>query len=246
MELAIKAECDSRVLVYPLIKILSNYGTVAVYSSNKYLCRLIENEMEGGFRNVRVVVNTEADLDSAKESDEYFTDKYDYVIYDNMGSIDYDMLICIVTNRLSESFVNDLVYVASDPKTHIVKFGSPAPVSKSEKPSKSLKASKKGSGPTDEEIEENRDFNKWTAEKSDEELLQESLEAKDLHWCKFPSFEAIEAMESRYQMMVPDDTLIKELYKLFGTFLSVDERQFTKGARLKDESGSVISGVDVR
>ncbi len=243
MELAIKSECDSRVLVYPLIKILNNYGTVAVFSSNKYLCRLIENEMEGGFRNIRIVVNTEADLEGAKESDEYFQDKYDYVIYDNMGSIDYDVLICIVTNRLSESFVNDLVYVASDPKTHIIKFGSPAPVNKVEK---SAKQPKKGSEPTDDEIDANRDFNKWNVEKSDEELLKEALEAKDLHWCKFPTFDAIEAMESRYQMIVPDDTLIKELYQLFGKVLSVDERQFTKGARLKDEGGSVISGVDVR
>lgn len=258
MEIAIKSECDSRALLYPLIKVLYNYGTVAVYSSNRYICRLIENEMEGGFRNVRIVVNTEADLDSAKESDEYFKDKYDYVIYDNMGSIDYDMLICIVTNRLSENYVNDLIYIASDPKTHIVKFGAPAPVDKSEKKAKKAKPKSKprkgkGTPEVEEEVEEpveeqedDRDFNKWNVEKSDEQLLQEALADKDIKWCKFPSYDQIEQMESRYVMITPDDTLIKELYKLFGTALAVDERQFTKGAKIKDEGSSVVGGADVR
>jgi hypothetical protein len=53
-------------------------------------------------------------------------------------------------------------------------------------------------------------------------------------------------MESRHIMPVPDDGLIKELYKLFGDYLSIDERMFTKGARVKDESSSDISGTDVR
>lgn len=240
MEIAVKSECDSRVLLYPLIKVLYNYGTVAVYSSNKYLTRLIENEMEGGFRNVRIIVNTEADLESVKESDEYFKDKYDYIIYDNMGAIDYDMLICLVTNRLSESYVNDLVYIASDPKTTMIKFGTPAPVVKAAKPEKPAK------GVQVDETEDNRDFNKWTVEKSDEESLTELLESRELKWCKFPTFDAIELMESRYQMIVPDDTLIRELYRLFGTVLAVDERQFTKGARLRDEGSSLIGGADVR
>lgn len=241
MEIAIKSECDSRILVYPLIKVLYNYGTIAVYSSNKYLTRLIENEMEGGFRNVRVVVNTEADLDAVKESDEYFRDKYDYIIYDNMGAIDYDMLICLVTNRLSENYVNDLVYVASDNKTKMLKFGTPAPALKSERPQKASKSKSESEGESDD-----RDFNKWNVEKSDEEILAERLAADNLRWCRFPTFESIELMEARHQMIVPDDTLIKELYQLFGTVLAVDERQFTKGARLRDEGSSLIGGSDVR
>lgn len=241
MEIAIKSECDSRVLLYPLIKTLYNYGTVCVYSSNRMVCRLIENELEGGFRNVRVVVNTEADLEEAKVSDEYFKDKYDFVIYDNMGAIDYDMLICIVTNRLSENYISDLVYVAPDSKTRVIKFGSPMAAPKSEKPTK--KSSKQE---TEEDIEANRGYNKWSQEKSDEDILAELLAEKGLKWCKFPTFDAVEMMESRHIMITPDDTLIKELYRLFGAILSVDERQFTKGGRLKDEGGSLISGVDVR
>lgn len=244
MEIAIKSEADSRILLYPLIKALYNYGTIAVYTSNRLLSRLIENELEGGFRNVRIVVSPEADLEGAKESDDYYRDKYDFIIYDNMGAVDYDVMIIILTNRLSDSFVTDLVYIAGDEKTHMIKFGSPAPVKqeKKEKPQKVKKAEDK----TDEEIQEDRQFNKWVVEKTDEDILQEMLSSKDLKWCKFPTYDAIEAMESRYVMMVPDDALLKELYKIFGEAISVDERQFTKGARVKDESGSTIDGTDVR
>lgn len=266
MEIAIKSETDSRILVYPLIKTLHPYGTVAVYTSNKYMSRLIENSLEGGFKNVRIVVSPEADLESCKESDEYYLDKYDFLIMDNVGAIDYDLLLCIITNRLSESFVNDLVFIAAEDKTRILKFGSPAPALKDASKKGSTKKKKKGEeGESEEEepasgdilnaggtVEEqqadvdDQHFNKWRYEKTDEDVLRELLASKDIKWCKFPSFEGIELMESRHNMMCPDDTLIKELYKIFGEKLAINERQFTKGAKVKDESGSDISGTDVR
>lgn len=241
MEIAIKAETDSRVLVYPLIKVLCNYGTVAVYTSNKYFTRLIENELEGGFKNIRIVVNPEADLEAIKESDDFNKSKYDFIIYDNVGATDYDMLICMLTNRISESYVQDLLYIIQDSKTHVLKFGSPAPTRK-EKPEPKAKKSTK-----DEVAEEDdRDFNKWHQEKTDEDVLKEVLSDRTAKWCKFPSFDMIENMEARHIMPTPDDGLIKELFRLFGESLSVDERMFTKGARVKDESSSDISGTDVR
>lgn len=241
MEIAIKAETDSRVLVYPLIKVLCNYGTVAVYTSNKYFTRLIENELEGGFKNIRIVVNPEADLEAIKESDDFNKLKYDFIIYDNVGATDYDMLICMLTNRISESYVQDLLYIIQDSKTHVLKFGSPAPTRK-EKPEPKAKKSAK-----DEAVEEDdRDFNKWHQEKTDEDVLKEVLSDRTTKWCKFPSFDMIENMEARHIMPTPDDGLIKELFRLFGEYLSIDERMFTKGARIKDESSSDISGTDVR
>ncbi len=249
MEIAIKSECDSRALLYPLIKTLYPYGIIAVYSSNKSLSRLIENELEGGFRNVRIVVNTDGDLEAAKLSDGYYKDKYDFIIYDNMGAVDYDILLCMVTNRISESYMFDLVNVGADEKAFFLKFGSPAPASKKEKPSKPVKKAKAqdvADAAEDAEIESNRNFNKWNQEKSDEEELQDRLLDKSLKWCKFPTFDTIEEMESRFKMIVPDETLIVELYRIFGKYLSVDEYQFKKGARLKDEGSSTISGADVR
>lgn len=242
MEIAIKSEADSRILIYPLIKTLYNYGTVAVYTSNKAIARLIENELEGGFKNVRIIVSPESDLEGTKTADEYYTGKYDFMIFDNIGAVDYDMLITILTNRLSESYVQDLLYICADPKTHILKFGNPAPSPKGEKKSKPSKRN----GQKEEEQDEDSDFNKWRAVKTDEEVLQDILNDKQAKWIKFPTMEAIELMEGRHYMMVPDDGMIKEFYKLFGEKLSVDIRQFTKGARVKDESSSDVSGTDVR
>ena len=242
MEISIKSETDSRILLYPLIKVLSNYGTVAVYSSNRILTRLIENDLEGGFKNIRVVVSPEADLEGVKESDDWYRGRYDFCIYDNMGATDYDLCICIVTNRLSESYVDDLTYLITDSKTHILKFGSAAPMIKEN----GVKPEKVKKGVEDTSDEDDVTFNKWKTEKTDEEILQEALADRNAKWCKFPSLEAIDQMESRHKMMVPDDGLIKELYRLFGSHLSIDERMFTKGARMKDESSSDISGTDVR
>ena len=202
MEIAIRSECDSRIMLYPLIKVLSLYGTVAVYSSNKCLTRLIESELEGGFKNIRIVVNTEGDADAAKESDEFYKGKYNYLIYDNMSVIDYDTCITLVTNRLSESYVMDLQNLIADPKVHIIKFGKPAPIPKGEKPVKDSSPKKPPKG----EVEEESDisFNKWDNTKTDEELLQEALSDRESKWCKFPSYEAIEEMEGRQVMMVPE------------------------------------------
>lgn len=241
MEIAIKSEVDSRVLVYPLIKALYNYGTIAVYTSNKQMSRLIENELEGGFKNIRIMVSIESDLEYIKETDEYFKDKYDFVIFDNIGATDYDMLIAIVTNRISETYMQDLLYLCTDKKTHILKYGSPAPALKGEK-----KKPTKNKGQTDETEIEDPNFNKWQVKKSDDEVLQELLSSRESKWIKFPTFDAIEQMEGRHYLMVPGDSLIRELHRLFGDKLVVDLRQFQKGARVKDESSSDISGTDVR
>lgn len=244
MEIAIKSETDSRVIVYPLIKSLYNYGTIAIYTSNKWMARLIENQLEGGFKNVRVVVSPEADLDFCKETDEYYLNKYDFLIFDNIGAIDYDILIAVVTNRISEDYLSDLVFLATDPKTHILKFGTPAARPKTEKPKKP----RKGEEPIEEEQvqpENDEEFNKWRQEKTDEEVLTDMLQSRDAKWIKFPTFDTIENMEARHMMMTPDDTFSKEFYRLFKDYINVDERMFMKGLRIKDEGGSDISGTDV-
>ena len=245
MEIAIKSEADSRILIYPLIKTLYNYGTVAVYTSNRAMARLIENELEGGFKNVRIIVSPESDLEGTKEADDYYPGKYDFVIFDNIGAVDYDMLITILTSRLSEAYMQDLLYICADPKTHVLKFGKPAQPLKTEKKTKTSKKNNKNTDEQEEE-EDDADFNKWRVDKTDEEVLQDILNDKQAKWIKFPTMEAIELMEGRHYMMAPDDGMIKEFYKLFGEKLSVDIRQFTKGARAKDESSSDVSGADVR
>lgn len=242
MQIAIKSEADSRILLYSLVKVLYNYGTIAIYTSNKTLSRLIENELEGGFRNVRIVISPEADLEAMKESDEWYEGKYDFMIYDNCGAVDYDILIAILTNRISESYLQDLQYIISDDKTHILKFGKAAPKIKEKKPAKSKE---KDTEPTPEEEENNREFNKWHVEKTDEEILHDVLSNHKDTWLKFPSFDVIEEMEGRHKFPKVDDTTIKELHRLLESYLNVDLRMFTKGARVADEGSSDINGTDV-
>ena len=275
MTIAIKSEIDSRVVVYPLIKCLYNYGTIAVFTTNMFMARLIENELEGGFKNIVIGIAPDGDLESLKENDGYFDGKYDFLILDNIGAVDYDILIAAVTNRITEQYIDDLTYVIEDDKTRIMKFGKPAPALKQEKPSKDKNAKanpKKGKKGEEEEVEEapipeeetetpnnvnidltkkeeevpDDEFNKWKVEKTESDVLAEKLLESTKVWCKFPSFEAIDEMEGRGFLLVPDDTTIKEFYKHLKDYVSVDERNFLKGARVKDESSSNIAGADIR
>lgn len=238
MVIAIRSEVDSRVMIYPLLKCLYNYGTIGVYTTNPMFSRLIENELEGGFKNINIMVSLDADLEGVKEADEYYKNKYDFLILDNIGAIDYDIMFAVVTNRLTEQYVNDMVYVVADDKTRLIKFGSPAPMSKD--------AQKKGKQEAEEVQENDDDFNKWHHEQTDEDILRDLLAKNDAKWLKFPTFEQIEAMEGRHYMMIPGDDYIREIYKHIKDWINVDERNFTKGVKIKDESSSDISGTDVR
>lgn len=254
MEISIKSDTDSRILLYPLIKALYPYGTVAVYTSNKYLSRLIDNDLEGGFRNIRIIVNTESDVDAMKYDDEWDPQKYTFTIYDNVGAVDYDVLFAILTNHISDSYMMDLLYIIQDPKTNIIRFGTPA--AKPKDPSKDKKKNKKSADEEVEEVEEQSSlyavetvdddhFNKWHQTKSDANALQEALKNESQTWCKYPSFEIIEKTESRQILPVPDDKLLKEIYTVLKDSLAIDERTFMKGAKITDEGSSTLGGSDV-
>lgn len=260
MNIAIKSEVDSRVFVYPLLKCLYDYGTICLYTSNMNCSRLIEGEWQGGFKDIRVIVVNDGDLHSAMVDDQHFEGKYDFTIFDNVGAVDYDLIIALVTNHISESYVQDLSYIIDDNKCFILKFGKPAPPLPKEKgsktkPVKKLKTKNEenaieeplvGQITKDVDTQEDFSYNKWDVQKTDEDILQEKLSSKESKWCPYPSFEDLEIMESRHYMMVPNDTVMHEVYRLIVSQLSIEERMFKKGVRVKDESSSNISGTDVR
>ena len=137
MNISIRSEADSRILVYPLIRALYNYGTICVITNNVYMKRLIDvDTMEGGFRNVRVIVQPDGDLEDALEQEEMFKDKYSFVIYDNMGATDYDIECIIITSRVSESYLQDIVWIIGEEGTNVFRFGPGAPAPKKEKEKK--------------------------------------------------------------------------------------------------------------
>lgn len=253
MEIAVVSETDSRMFVYPLIKCLYNYGTIAIFTTNSQMSRLIENELEGGFRNIRIIVDVTGDLDGMKEVDEFYKTKYDFVIYDNVGAVDYDILINVVTNRITEQFVSDILYNIEDERSHIIKMGSPAARPKTSTPKKKESKPKKenvdesdiGILTAGEEEVPDEDFNKWAVEKTEADIFREKIQDREAKWLKFPTWDSIETMENRGVLIVPGDDFIKEMHRLFQQWVNVDLRMFTKGAKVKDESGINFPGTDV-
>lgn len=277
MNISIRSEADSRILLYPLIRSLYNFGTICVITNNVNMRRLIDvDSMEGGFRNVRVIVQPDGDLEEAMNSDDMYRDKYDFTIFDNMGATDYDVECVIITSRVSESYLQDIVWIIGEEGTHVFRFGAGAPapkkdVKKKEAPKKVQKHTKGDVDESDDLIEQddedvfnnvidakanqakvsgfNEDGsikNKWTAEKTDAEILNEKLAQAQAQVLPFPSFEDIEKMEARWIMPKVESKLAKVIYKIFGPYISVDERSFMKGVSTVDEGGYFISGADVR
>lgn len=262
MNITVISECDSRLFIYPLIRCLHAYGRVAVFTSNLFFSRLIENEYEGGFKNVRIVVVPDGDLAQAQQDDELVEGKYDYIIYDNVGNINTDIGIAVVTNRISEHFIGDLLYFITENNSFIFKMGKAAPAPKKEKASKKQTASDKKSEAAkkaekagikaeevvmgDVEQEDTGDFNKWVVDKTEEDILQEKLADKNIKWIKFTTTEAIEDMEARHLFVPVDDSFAKEIHKIFKNTLCTDERQFVKEVKKPDTISGNIDGMDVR
>jgi hypothetical protein len=91
--------------------------------------------MEGGFRNVRVIVDTSADLDAIIEEENLDADIYDFVIYDNVGYQDFDIECVIITSRVSEAYLQEVVWMVGEEGVIIFRFGEGVkpPKEKSEK-----------------------------------------------------------------------------------------------------------------
>ena len=277
MNISIRSEADSRILVYPLIRALYNYGTICVITNNVYMKRLIDvDTMEGGFRNVRVIVQPDGDLEDALEQEEMFKDKYSFVIYDNMGATDYDIECIIITSRVSESYLQDIVWIIGEEGTNVFRFGPGAPAPKKEREKKQSKGKAKKNSRSDESESDgiiqtseedvfenvldakantqqisgfNEDGtikNKWTMEKTDAEILNEKLAEAQAAVLPFPNFEDIEKMESRWIFPKVNGKLAKAIYQVIGPVINVDERTFMKGVSTADEGGYFISGADVR
>ena len=123
MNIAIKSEMDSRILLYPLLKCLYPYGTIGVFTGNQSIGRLIDNDSEGGFKNISIVMVSDNDLQEALERDQVYDGKYDFFIYDNVGCTDFDYMLVPIGNFLSDALATDLEYIIDEKNVHIIKFG---------------------------------------------------------------------------------------------------------------------------
>lgn len=293
MNIAIRSEADSRMLLYPLIRALYPYGTICVISNNIYLRRLIDiDSFEGGFRNIRVIVDASSDMEYVMETEDLYHGKYDFIIFDNFGTTDFDMEFIIVTTRVSEIYLQDILYVIGEPNTHVIRFGvgsgnkkksdgkSGGRPERAKRPESEKQKARRHKKMTPEEIAAEEEAeriaaykqadeeaandllnlqkddsgfnpdgtikNKWTREKTDEELLNDKLGEAKAVVLPYPSFKDIEDMESKWILPKIESKLAGVLYAALKDFIHVDERVFKKGVSTQDEGGNFISGADVR
>lgn len=233
MRIQIKSELDSRPLLYPLIRSLFNHGSILVISSNRCVSRLIDGELEGGFRNVRIIVDETGSADDVYSDYGIAPGDYDFEILDNVGAIEYDLLLVPVSNRISEGFRMNIEPALDLPNTSIIHFGRK---SKPEKPSGKRRT-------TEEPVGDYDPTAKWRR-KTDEEVIIEKLSGNGI-WSPFPSFQDIEQLESLHLFYQVERTLVQQLYKVLSAYINVDERYFTKEVTSRDESSGYISGTDI-
>lgn len=237
MRIMIKSEMDSRPLLYPLMRCLLNHGSILVITTSRYVARLIDNELEGGFRNIRIIVDEDGAVDDIYDEYGVAVGDYDYEILDNVGAVEYDLLLVPISSRVSDTFRMDIEPVLDLPSTVIMHLGV-KPKTESKKSSASKKkvevaADDSSYDPT----------SKWRR-KTEEEVIIEKLSG-DGQWSPLPSLQDIETLEASRIFYTVDRTLASQIYKALTGYLNIEERIFIKEVTMKDEGSSYISGTNL-
>ncbi len=238
MIVAVRSEIDSRPLVYPMIRILKNYGSVCFISSNRQCRRLMENEDEGGFRNIRVLVEESGAVDEVYTDNGITKGDFDFIILDNMGLMDYDMLFVPVSEFSSADFQEEIELLKTDAKVRFVQFGgstkTKSRASKS-KPGKPSRPNKRGEA---NDVEEESPEDKFALKQT---IDEEYNVAERYHNVAWPTWKEIEDFESLNAFMKPEKGLSDALYTEFKNVIGIDKRVYDKEVARDDliEKGSL-------
>lgn len=235
INIAIKSEIDSRVVLYPLMRCLVPLGNILVVTSNKQVSRLIDGDYAGDFRNFHILVDTDGATDELLEESGISAEEYTYVVYDNVGVVDRDKLIIPIGPIVSEEFESEMLYLGEDKNTHIIRFG------KSIKGKGSIKD--KASMPTRTKKQELSLDEEDAAVTSKFKPKKEDVQAKikKLPNMTFPSFDSIELFESDKKFFQIDRNFIKLFYAMFQEYIGIKEHIYAKEVSTKDESSNSIS-----
>lgn len=234
MNIAIKSEMDSRVVLYPLMRSLKSYGSIVVISNNKQLKRLIDDEEEAGFRNIRVIVD-EGTTDEILEAYGIAEGDYDFVIQDNVGSLDYHL--CIVPLGLSQSIEFDedieLMLEGDQPdKIKQIQFGRAAVKARSQTDKES-----KGKSKHQEEYDPAEKFrNKDSDTNKRVEMRIPNV--------SFPTYQNIEELEATHKFYDLSGQMITAMYDILKEIVLVGKSQFEREVRKKDESSGYYKQRD--
>ena len=96
-------ECDKRPVLYCAMKVFQEFGDVLLLTSSSRLVRLSEDGQSGGnYQNTMVNV-TQDGIDDFFESFAYNVGDFDYIIIDNIVSVDADLSIYVEGMASSEN-----------------------------------------------------------------------------------------------------------------------------------------------
>lgn len=251
------SEMDSRVTLYPLMRCLLSLGDTLVITRNPLVKRLIDNDVEGTFRNFHIIV------DDSGASDELVTDygidinDYAYVIYDNSSVIDTSAYTLVpIGPYVSEEFYDELERLNDEDGTLLIlRYGQPVK-SKHTKAKTLDQLDEEAVLEEEEEVEElDKKHKKSKSRAKKPELSPEELELaavnkfkptketvdsklKKVPSLKFPTYEEFELLESSKMFSMVDKNLVKILYTMLKPFIGLNEGSFMKEVSRRDEGSS--------
>ncbi len=122
MFISIKSEMDARPVIYPLMRCLINYGSVLVITNNRVMSRLVESQVDMGFRNITILVDPDDSADRICKSYGIEKDDYDYVIVDNVGSSESDVYILLASDYVTPEFDDEIEILVNESNLRVTVF----------------------------------------------------------------------------------------------------------------------------
>ena len=241
MIIALRSEVDSRVLLYPLLKVLKSYGSIVVVSSNRVLRRLEDGD-NGGFRNIRIIVEEGGGTDDIYEMYDISPDDYNFIILDNVGVTEVDKTCIILGAKTSPAFDDDVqLMMDTDDEDKqnisIFQFGKPQAKSSSQQ-SKSSSSSKKNSS----NLDDDDDYDPAEKFKEASKASKSGNRKNKTYNAKFPLMQQLEDVEAEYRFYDVDSAIVDGLFNLLEDVVLVDKISFQKEVRKRDEGSNNFKG----
>ena len=213
MVISVKSELDSRVFIYPLLRTIYNHGSIMLITANTSIKRLIDNDYEGEWRNISIIIAPEGNTDDVLEEHGIVETDFDFLILDNMADIEFDSLFVLLGKYHTEEFNDDILNIIEEceEKVTLVQYGKPPAQEKSKE--KGSKAKGKD------------------APVSKIKRVQ----------VNFPSYEEFEQVEGAKTFSKVDPKLIKEIYKRVHSYTGLTEPVFTREVGKKDEGSGYLA-----
>lgn len=222
MIVSVKSEVDNRSFLYQLIRTLLNHGSILVLSNNNCVERLIDNEESSTFRNNVCIVEKDDSSDEIMQKYGYANDDFNFIIADNTGSVEYDVMFLVMTAEQEhlKQELDELLDKEDRRKVFAVYLGD-RPKTVNGKQSKE---------PAMEEYDPAAKFR----------VLEEGVKAekREMSVVAIPylTFDEIESVESLHVFTEVNQKLVPILLEAFNDVIGMTKRNFGEELRVKDEN----------